>query len=68
VGDDTVDGGDGPGDVAAFTDASGPVRAAPSGALDDGFGNDETGQFAGIEIGAHPRMPAVIAGGAGDSP
>jgi hypothetical protein len=48
-GDDTVSGGGGLGDVVGFTDSPGPVRAAPSGAVDDGFGNDETGQYAGIE-------------------
>ncbi|HEV8421228.1 MAG TPA: calcium-binding protein [Actinomycetota bacterium] len=48
-GNDTLDGGDGPDDVVGFTDAVSAVTADPSGALDDGFGHDETGHYAGIE-------------------
>jgi hemolysin type calcium-binding protein len=48
-GDDTVDGGDGPHDVVEFGVTAGPVVARPSGAEADGFGNDETAQYAGIE-------------------
>ncbi|MGH2555039.1 MAG: calcium-binding protein [Actinomycetota bacterium] len=48
-GDDTVDGGEGPHDVVEFGATAGPVKALPSGASNDGFGNDETAQYVGIE-------------------
>jgi hypothetical protein len=48
-GDDAVDGGAGPGDVVEFRATTGPVAAATSGASNDGFGNDETAQYTGIE-------------------
>jgi hypothetical protein len=46
---DTVDGGAGAHDVVDFGATPEPVVARPSGAEDDGFGNDETGSYAGIE-------------------
>jgi hypothetical protein len=46
---DTVIGGDGPGDVVYFTFAPAPENASVTGARNDGFGFDESGQYEGIE-------------------
>lgn len=60
-GDDTVDGGDGPHDVVEFGATAGPVKARPSGASNDGFGNEETAQYVGIEdLTGSPHGDALI--------
>jgi hypothetical protein len=45
---DTIAGGAGV-DRVSFSDATGPVNARTTGASNDGFGNDETGHYTGIE-------------------
>jgi hypothetical protein len=45
---DTVAGGGGV-DVVSFSDAGGPVTANTAGASNDGFGNDESSHYTGIE-------------------
>ncbi|MGH2574005.1 MAG: calcium-binding protein [Actinomycetota bacterium] len=64
-GDDTVDGGGGPNDVVEFGATGGPVVASTSGATDDGFGNDETGQYTGIEDLTGSPFGDVLTGDSG---
>jgi hypothetical protein len=72
---DTVRGGDGPGDLVSFASAPGPVVVSTSGAADDGYGNDESGSYDGVEdlLGSPfadaltgDGGPNVLRGSAGD--
>lgn len=49
AGVDTVDGFKGKEDFVDAGEAPGPLTASVAGASDDGYGNDETGLWAGIE-------------------
>jgi hypothetical protein len=62
---DRVDGGTGPADIVYFTFAPAPVVAATDGAKQDGYGNDESGLYAGIESLWGSRFGDQLIGDAG---
>jgi hypothetical protein len=55
-------GATGPDDAVGFMDAASSVTASPSGALGDGFGHDETGQYAGIENLTGSPLADILSG------